>query len=104
MLVACGNSQIYSANVSDGPSPFWRTQPGLVWSNPQANDSVHIRGALLRPRFTQLLEIAEEFSLERVKTEWAVLAEEGTAETQRAAPIVRRILAHIEQGFALAAS
>ena len=30
---------------------FWRRHPGLVWSNPEADDATHIRAALVRPRF-----------------------------------------------------
>jgi hypothetical protein len=88
----------YLSGVKPGPSPFWQTKRGLVWSNPKAHDSVHIRAALLHPRFAQLLEIAVEFGLERVRKEWAIL------ETERARSTVERILSHIEQGFARAAT
>jgi len=59
---------------------FWQRHPGLVWSNPGADDSVHIRAALLRPTFTRLLDVVLEFGLERVRG------------------------ANIEKGFALAAT
>ena len=78
---------------------FWRRHPGLVWSNSKAGDSVHIRAALLRPRFGRLLDIAVEFGLARLRREWSVLARERTDEARRAAPIVKRILGHIDEGF-----
>lgn len=81
---------------------FWQKHPGLVWSNPAADDSVYIRAALLRPRFSRLLEIALEFGLERVRAEWKTLA--GLPEALSAAKPVERILGHIEEGFRLAAS
>jgi hypothetical protein len=83
---------------------FWEKFPGLVWSNPNASDAVQIRAALTEPRFEVLLEIAQQFGLERLRAEWAVLTEEGTAETRRAQPIVERIFGNIEKGFALAAT
>jgi hypothetical protein len=83
---------------------FWAKYPGLVWSNPEADDAIYIRAALLRPRFTRLLPIAVEFGLERVKYEWDVLIEEGTPAAVRARPIVERILGNIEKGFAIASS
>jgi hypothetical protein len=78
---------------------FWRKHPGLVWSNPDADDAVRIRRALLRPRFDQLLDIAVEFGIERLRSEWSVLEQEDTLEARRAQPIVKRILANIQQGF-----
>ncbi len=91
-------------NVSTGPREFWQTQPGLVWSNPNASDSVHIRAALVRPRFHQLLAIALEFGLDRVRQEWSILREENAPPTERARQPVERILRHIEEGFARAAA
>jgi hypothetical protein len=90
--------------VSTSRSEFWQTQRGLIWSNPNASDSAHIRAALLRPRFGQLLDIALEFGLERLHAEWAVLAREDTAEARRAHGPVERILCHIDEGFACAAA
>ena len=80
---------------------FWQKQPGLVWSNPDAADSVYIRAALLRPRFGRLLEVALEFGLERVRAEWAELLDDPRSETERARDPVERILNNIEKGFAL---
>ncbi|MEW6306277.1 MAG: hypothetical protein AB1705_22650 [Verrucomicrobiota bacterium] len=85
-------------------SHFWRRHPGLVWSNPAADDSVYIRAALVRPRFGRLLDIAVEFGLERVRQEWQELMSEPTPEVLRARPIVERILNHVEEGFARAAA
>jgi hypothetical protein len=90
--------------MSDRNQEFWARRPGLVWSNAAASDSVQIRAALLRPRFQTLLDIAIEFGLDRLRSEWEVLTRESNPETLRAAPIVGRILTNIEKGFASAAS
>jgi hypothetical protein len=82
---------------------FWANYPGLVWSNPNAGDTIRIRAALLRPYFRVLLDIAVHFGLERLCFEWHELKEGGEAAASRAAPIVERILSNIEKGFALAA-
>lgn len=83
---------------------FWEKHRGLVWSNPEAGDSAHIRAALMRPQFSQLLEIAVEFGLKRVRDEWEILQAEPTPEVARARPVVERILQHIEKGFARVAA
>lgn len=76
----------------------------MVWSNPAASDAVHIRAALVRPRFSLLLEIALEFGVERLRREWRELQADDAREIARARGSVERILAHIEKGFALAAA
>jgi len=86
------------------PSDFWKSHRGLVWSNLAADDSVHIRAALIRPRFNLLLEIALEFGLERLRAEWEELQKDKTAEIERARVAVERILQHIEMGFTRAAA
>jgi hypothetical protein len=79
---------------------FWARFPGLVWSNPEADDSAHICAELLRPHFTTLLSIAMEFGLDRLKEEWEQLLSNGEpAKVKRARPLVERILHNIEQGF-----
>jgi hypothetical protein len=83
---------------------FWKTQPGLVWSNATADDGVRIRAALVRPRFGQLLMIAREFGAPRLRSEWEWLVEGETPEVARAKPAVERILGNIEKGFARAAA
>ena len=88
-------------NPASTHARFWQKHPGLVWSNPTADDSVYIRAALLRPRFSRLLEIALEFGLERLYAEWKALT--GLPEAISAAKPVERILRHIEEGFRLAA-
>lgn len=93
----------YLSGVNASPSRFWQTHRGLVWSNPNASDSVHIRAALLRPRFGQLLDIAVEFGLERVRQEWRALQSDRTREVERARPPGERILRHLEEGFTRAA-
>lgn len=78
---------------------FWKRHPGLVWSNPAAEDSVRIRAALLRPRFGQLLDIAMRFGTPRLRREWQVLVEDKTPEVRRAGASVERILRNLEAGF-----
>jgi hypothetical protein len=82
---------------------FWQCHPGLAWSNPDADDSVRIRAALLRPQFERLLDIALEFGLERLQGEWAAL-KDSSGEARRAHRAVERILTNIEKGFRRAAS
>jgi len=86
--------------MSATANSFWKNHSGLVWSNPDANDPVHIRAALLKPRFSRLLAIALEFGAKRLRDEWAQL--QG-GEVVRARDPVERILNNIEKGFALAA-
>ena len=83
---------------------FWAKHPGLVWSNPEADDTVHIRVALVRPRFDRLLDIAVVFGLERLRHEWSILLAEDTPEARRARGSVDRILKNIEKGFSSVAA
>jgi hypothetical protein len=85
-------------------SEFGRQHPGLVWSNPAASDSAHIRAALVRPRYRTLLALALEFGVARLRREWDELLVEPAPEVVRARATVERILAHIEEGFDLAAA
>jgi hypothetical protein len=86
------------------PNEFWQKHRGLVWSNPAADDSVHLQAALLHPRFSQLLDLAVEFGIARLRREWNELQSGETSETARARGSVERILTHIERGFNLAAA
>ena len=90
--------------MSTTANPFWQKHPGLVWSNRDAGDSVHIRAALLRPRFSQLLAIAGEFGAVRLRQEWNALQADESREVERARSSVERVLDNIEKGFALAAT
>lgn len=90
--------------VSAVAKTFWQRHPGLVWSNPEADDSVHIRAALLKPTYTRLLDVTKEFGLQRVKEEWVTLQAGDTREVRRASPVVARIFTNIEKGLALAAA
>ncbi len=78
---------------------FWDQFPGLVWSNEHASDDIMIRAALSRPKFEQLVMIAAEYGLNRLQNEWNVLDQESTDETNKARPVVERILRNINQGF-----
>jgi hypothetical protein len=84
--------------------PIWDKHRGLLWSNPEAGDTAHLRAALMNPRFDCLLDAALEFGVARLSDEWRVLSHENTHEAQRARPIVERILKHISHGFALAST
>ena len=90
--------------MSGARREFWQQHPGLVWSNAEASDSAHIRAALLRPRFSRVLEIAGEFGIDRLKEEWSILETEGGPEAARARESIQRILSNIEEGFARAAA
>ena len=90
--------------MSTSSSQFWQSRRGLIWSNPKAGDSAHIRAALLRPTFGQLLDIALAFGLERLRQEWSALEVEDMREVKRARQPVERILRHIQEGFTRAAS
>jgi hypothetical protein len=79
---------------------FWEQYPGLVWSNPQADDSAYICAALLRPHFVIILDLCAEFGLERFEAEWRTLLQKGElAKVNRAKPLVERILGNIRAGF-----
>ena len=78
---------------------FWHKHRGLVWSNPDADDAVFLRAALVRPRFGRLLDVALEFGLDRVQYEWEELQQDKSPQVERARPIVERILANIATGF-----
>ena len=88
----------------NAPNEFWKRHPGLVWSNSAAGDAAHIRAALVRPRYGVLLDIALEFGINRLRREWVELQADATPEVARARQSVERILAHIEEGFAIAAA
>lgn len=75
--------------------------PGLVWSNTKAPLEVHVRAALLRPRFLEILKIVSVIGLGRVKYEWTVLEREQSPEAQRASSYTKRILKNIELGSKL---
>jgi len=97
--IAASLPKAYPFAVAEYHKEFWQRHPGLVWSNPEADDTVRIRRALLRPRFDRLLDIALEFGIERLQSEWSVLEHENTPGARRAQSSVKRILTNIEQGF-----
>ena len=90
--------------MNAAPNEFWQQHRGLVWSNPAADDSVHLQAALLHPRFSQLLDLAVEFGVARLRREWAELQTDDICGTARSRESVERILNHIERGFAIAAA
>jgi hypothetical protein len=88
---------------------FWKSHDGigLVWSNPEADDSVMICKALLKPNFHTLLDIARRFGFDRLTSHWKTLGKQIEArgyaeemrELERARPIVTRCLQHMEEGL-----
>jgi hypothetical protein len=83
---------------------FWSQFPGMVWSNPNAGDSVRIRAALLKPKFHVLLAIAVEFGHERLLEEWSILQVDPLTDASGAAQSVNRILKNILRGYQQASS
>lgn len=76
-----------------------KRHPGLVWSNSKAPKEIFIRKALLNPRFSQLLKLAQEFGLDALRREWQMLSSQSPTESkdvQRADPEVTRILRNME--------
>ena len=71
----------------------------LVWSNSKAGDEVHLRAALLKPRFDILLDAAVEFGIDRLETEWALVRGEGSDAALKAEPVVVRTLRNIRNGY-----
>ena len=90
-------------------SAFWKEHGGvaLVWSNPQASDSVMIAQALLKPAFHSLLDIAVHFGLTRLENEWNTLKgniqaagyPEELEKLTRATPTVERCLRNMHRGI-----
>jgi hypothetical protein len=103
-LLSKSGSDVNLRSMSSLNREFWQRHPGLVWSNPDADDAVRIRAALLRPRFERLLDIALEFGLPRVQQEWMALLEDSGADVRRVRHSVERMLANIEKGFSSAFS
>lgn len=76
-----------------------KRHPGLIWSNAKAPKEIYIRKALLNPRFSQLLKLAQKFGLDTLRREWQVLNAQSPSESKdvhRAAPEVTRILRNME--------
>jgi len=93
------DNQKHSDKNPDRDYAFWNSHGGvgIVWSNPNASDSIMILHALLRPTFMRLLEIAAHFGLERLEKEWQSLRSnaqqiEELVGIERVKPIVDRYL------------
>ena len=85
--------------AGDAPKRFRDRHPELVWSNRGADDTVYIQRALLDPRFTTLLDAAQEFGIAKLEQEWNILAASSSNEVRRAQPATSRILRNIRRGF-----
>jgi hypothetical protein len=105
---SCGvSSAEKTADLEANPDrdyAFWHLHGGIVWSNPNASDSVMIANALLSPDFHLLLDIAVRFGLARLKSDWENLKKaieginypEEVKRLRRAEPIVERSIYHME--------
>lgn len=67
----------------------------IISSNPQADDSVFLRRALLSPRILMLAEIAQDYGIERLCQEWEEIKD--APEAQRVAARANEILARLQQ-------
>lgn len=61
----------------------------LVWSNPEAEDAVYVRQALLTGKLGVMADFAAVFGLEVLKKEWGALEDEGLVH-----PTVKREVVH----------
>lgn len=71
---------------------FWDKYPGVVWSNPQASDSVMISNALLQGRLDVLKDAEEHFGPELLLIEWNKILQAALdfPEIQRVVQILRK--------------
>lgn len=76
----------------------WRSKYAfLVWSNPDASDSVYLRAALLNPHLVILLDALATFGLIRLREEW-----DAVRETERGGKVawyVDSMLSHFVAGI-----
>jgi hypothetical protein len=83
---------------------FWSQYPGVVWSNPDASDTVMIRNALVRPKMYVLRAVGARFGIERMRQEWKVLCEDPLMNLSPAGrDVVSRCLNEVEAEFQHAA-
>ncbi len=74
----------------------------LVWSNRTADDSAHLRAALLNPHLDILLDAFEAYGLARLATEWAAVRE--TERGKKVAEYVGSMLENFRRGVEMAAA
>lgn len=72
----------------------------LAWSNPNIDDDVLIRKALLSARFSAILQACLDFGVARVAAQWVSISQDRPV----CANLVSDILANIERGRANAQS
>ena len=58
---------------------FWKNYPGIVWSNPNASDSVMIANTLLQEKQHVIIAIANHFGAATLQKEWENLKREASA-------------------------
>jgi transcriptional regulator with XRE-family HTH domain len=80
--------------------PAW----GLAWSNPDVQDEVLVRKALLTGGFTVILQSTLDFGLPNVMAQWEILRNSAEAPGPKTQELVCEILGNIEQGFSHAAA
>jgi DNA-binding phage protein len=91
---------------SSGPQPkaaLSKPRFGLAWSNPDADEAVLLRNALLQGRFDAILEAAAHDGVPFVRQELTRLRESGDIDEVRHARL-ERMVGSIERGFADAQS
>ncbi|NDP59683.1 MAG: hypothetical protein GZ090_10030 [Oxalobacteraceae bacterium] len=84
---------------SESAIAFRTRHRSLVWSNPNASDTIFIRHALLQPRFTVLLDAAVAFGMDVLYAEWNSLLADDGEEVRRATPVTQRMLNNIQNGY-----
>ena len=76
----------------------WRERYAfLVWSHPDADDSIYLRAALLDPHLSILLDALPVFGLDRLRAEWDAVKE--TAEGRKVAWYVESMLENFARGL-----
>ena len=85
-------SAINPAGLKD---PKWM----LAWSNPNIDDDVLIRKALLTARFRAILQACLEFGHARVESQWVLTSQDPDLRGHSTRGLVNDILANIRQGL-----
>ena len=81
----------------------WKTKyRWLVWSNSAADNSTHLRAALLNPHLSILLDAFEAFGLDRLCDEWNAVRE--TEQGKRVGEYVASMLENFRRGVEMAAA
>jgi transcriptional regulator with XRE-family HTH domain len=79
-------------------SPLAQPRFALAWSNPEADEGVLVRKALLEARFEALADAALTLGLPRLHAELTALQQRGAIDETRHAGLLR-LLANIRKGL-----